>query len=126
MITEWIAGIGVDLAYTDRLPAGWLGAYDDDTRRILLRPGLTRPLEEQALTHEYVHAWHRDRTSHPTVEWRAWRESAQLIVEPLAYAAAERVSTSSLYIAQELGTTVKIIESFRHAMVRGEILAHAA
>jgi hypothetical protein len=68
-----------------------------------------------------VHAWHHDRTSHPTVEWRAWRGAAQILINPEAYAAAELVSTSSLYIAQELGVTTRIVEIYRQALVRGEI-----
>ena len=126
MIARWIADIGVDLVYTDDLPTTWLGAYLDDERRILIRRGLTRALNQQTLAHEFMHAWHGDRSSHPTIEWRAWRGAARIIVDPAEYAAAERVSTSSLYIAQELGTTVKIIEAYRKALVRGEILAEAA
>jgi len=125
-ITELIEQLGVYLEYTDALPPQRLGAYLDDERRILIRRGLTTPLEQETLHHEYAHAWHRDRSSHPAIEWRAWRFAAQLIVDPLAYAAVERVSTSSLYIAQELGTTVKIIESYRLALVRGELYAEAA
>lgn len=126
MITRWIADLGVDLVYTDDLPATWLGAYLDDERRILVRRGLTRPLELQTLAHEYVHAWYRDRSSHPTIEWRAWRGTARILVDPAAYAAAERVSTSSIYIAQELGVTARVVEAYRKALVRGEILAKAA
>lgn len=78
-------------------------------------------MEEETLVHEYVHALHRDRSCHPAVEWRAWREAAKLIVDPLAYAAAEVCSTSSAWIARELNTTVKIIEAYRKAITRGEI-----
>ena len=125
MITDWINDIGVELIYTNDLPPQRLGAYLDDERRILIRHGLPYALEQETLHHEFVHAWHRDRTSHPAIEWRAWRYAAQLIVSPDAYASAERVSTSSLYIAQELGTTVRIIETYRKALSRGEIVLAA-
>lgn len=125
-ITERIRSIGVDLTWTDALPPQRLGAYLDDERRILIRSGLTTPLEQETLHHEFIHAWHRDRTSHPAVEWRAWREAAAMIIRPIEYAAAERISTSSAYIAHELGTTVRIVESYRRALARGELLAKAA
>lgn len=126
MITDWIAAIGVDLDYVDGLPDARLGAYLDDQRRILIRPGLTPLLEEQTLAHEFVHAYYRDRESTPYTEWRAWLGTARILIDPHEYAAAERISTSSLYIAQELGTTVRVIEVWRSALVRGEILLQAA
>ena len=121
MIADWIRDIGVDLVYTRDLPANRLGAYLDDERRILIRQGLPYTIEQETLAHEYMHAWHRDRTSHPAVEWRAWRGAAKILIDPAEYAAAEQVSTSSLYIAQELGVTVRIVEIYREALVRGEI-----
>lgn len=124
-ITGWIRDLGIDLEYTQDLPKERLGAYLDDECRILIRAGLPLPLELETLAHEFVHAFHRDRTSHPTVEWRAWGGAAQILIAPEAYAAAEQVSTSSLYIAQELGVTTRIVEIYRQALVRGEIILAA-
>jgi hypothetical protein len=125
-VYDWIADLGVDLVYTSDMPGHRLGAYLDDERKILCRPNLTLPLEQETLHHEYVHALHRDRSCHPAIEWRAWREAARLIVDPRAYARAERMSHDSRFIAHELGTTTKIIEAFHRAMLRGEILSHVA
>lgn len=125
-VYDWIADLGVELVYTSDMPAHRLGAYLDDDRKILCRPNLTQPLEQETLHHEYVHALHRDRCCHPAIEWRAWREAARLIVDPHAYASAERMSLDASYIARELGTTTKIIEAFRRAMLRGEILPKVA
>lgn len=125
-IYDRIAQIGVALIYTHDLPADRLGAYLDNERRILIRAGLTYPLEQETLHHEYVHALHRDRTSHPAVEWRAWREAAKLIIDPVAYIAAEALSTSTEWIARELGTTPRIVDAFQRGLARGEILARAA
>lgn len=124
-VFDWIERIGVTIEYTNDLPEQRLGCYLDDERTILIRPNLTHPKEQETLCHEYVHAFYRDTTCHPAVEWRAWREAARLIVDPLAYAAAEACSTSSIWIAKELGTTVKIIESYRKAVTRGEIMLAA-
>ena len=120
-----ISALGVELVYTTELPPQRLGCYLDDERVIQVRKGLTWPLEQETLYHEYIHALHRDRSQHPAIEWRAWREASRLIVDPIAYARAERMSHSSAWIARELGTTVKIIESYRKAIHRGEILLAA-
>ncbi len=125
-VFDWIEQIGVELVYTSAMPPNRLGAYLDDERRILVRPGLTWPLEEETLVHEYCHALKRDRSKHPTIEWRAWRETARILVPPIAYARAESISLDASYIARELGTTTKVIEVYRKAILRGEILALTA
>lgn len=116
-----ITEIDCMLVYTRDLPPQRLGAYLDDERTILVREGLTQDLEIETLAHEYIHALHRDRSSHPAIEWRAWREAAQLIVDVRAYAGAETISDSAAWIAHEIGTTTRIVEAFRKAVVRGEI-----
>ncbi|MBS0231741.1 MAG: hypothetical protein JSS52_11370 [Proteobacteria bacterium] len=124
-VFDWIDALGVELVFTNDVPPYRLGCYLDDTRTIKIRCGLSPEKEQETLHHEYVHALHRDRSCHPAIEWRAWREAAKLIVDPLAYAAAERMSIDSSYIARELGTTTKIIEAYRKAIMRGEILIAA-
>ncbi|MGF3056196.1 hypothetical protein [Microbacterium sp. YY-01] len=120
-VVDWIDDLGVTLEYTNDLPSYRLGAYLDDERRILVRMGLTHVLEQETLHHEYAHALYRDRSCHPATEWRAWREAARLIVDPVAYARAERLSLDSGYIAHELGTTKRVIDVYRQGLLRGEI-----
>ena len=67
----------------------------------------------------------RDRSRHPAIEWRAWRTAARLLVNDKAYAAAEAISDNPAFIARELGVTVRIIEAYRKAIHRGEILLAA-
>lgn len=124
-IWDQISALGVELIYTNDLPPQRLGCYLDDERTILIRATLHGALELETLAHEYVHAVHRDRTKHPAVEWRAWREAARLLVDDDAYAAAERISHDVGYIARELGVTIRIIEAYRKAIHRGEILLAA-
>lgn len=116
-----LSQLGVKLEYTSELPPLWVGAYLDDEKRVLIRRGLTPEQDEQARWHETAHAYYRDRESTPAIERRAWVYAARMIVDPLAYAAAERISTSSMFIAQELGTTTRIIETYRAAIVSGEL-----
>lgn len=120
-LLSMIDELGVNVEYTTDLPPQRLGAYLDDERVILIRASLCGALERETLAHEYVHAYHRDRTKHPAVEWRAWREAAQLLINPAEYARAEHLSLDAGYIARELGTTIRIIEAYRKAIHRGEI-----
>lgn len=124
-IWDRISELGVKLIYTNDLPPQRLGCYLDDERTIMIRASLHGALELETLAHEYVHAVYRDRTKHPAIEWRAWREAARLLVDDDGYAAAERISHDAGYIARELGVTVRIIEAYRKAIHRGEILLAA-
>lgn len=120
-VCERIHALGVRIEYTRHLPPQRLGCYLDDERLILIRWSLSGPLEVETLAHEYIHARHRDRSRHPAIEWRAWREAAQLIIDPVEYARAERICDDPLWIAHELDTTTRIIEAYRKGIQRGEI-----
>ncbi len=120
-IYQRIEAMGIELVYTADLPPHRLGCYVDDEKRIYCRSNLTAPYEAETLHHEAVHAYYRDTSCHPSIEWRAWREAARMIVDPLAYEAAERMSHDSAWIARELGTTRRIVEAYRKAITRGEI-----
>lgn len=118
-----IADLGVRVDYTNELPPQRLGCYLDDEKLILIRATLHGSLEAETLAHEYAHALYGDRSHHPTIEWRAWRTAAQLLVDVDAYADAERVCDDVGYIARELGVTIRIIQAYRKAVHRGELLA---
>lgn len=124
-IWDLISELGVELIYTEDLPSQRLGCYLDDERRILIRASLHGALELETLAHEYAHAFYHDRSRHPAIEWRAWRTAARLLVNDKAYAAAEAISDNPAFIARELGVTVRIIEAYRKAIHRGEILLAA-
>ena len=89
-IWDRISELGVKLIYTNDLPPQRLGCYLDDERTIMIRASLHGALELETLAHEYVHAVYRDRTKHPAIEWRAWREAARLLVDDDGYAAAAK------------------------------------
>lgn len=116
-----IEDLGVRLEYRNDLPAGRLGVYYDDERLIVIRANLTLPLEAETLCHEYVHAKYRDRSCHPTLEHRAQREAAQMLIHPDDYASAERISSSTLAIAQELGVTHHMVRVFQDGVLTGRI-----
>lgn len=119
-----IEALGVRLEYSSDLPPNRLGAYYDDRRLIVVRANLTHTLEEETLCHEYVHAKYRDRSCHPTIEHRAQREAAQMLIEPTAYARAERINANPLAIAKELDVTLHMVEVFHRAVRSGHIDIH--
>lgn len=70
--------------------------------------------EIETLHHEYIHALHRDQSTHPALEHRAKREAARMIIDPDRYAAAEAVSADPLNLARELGTTLTVVRDYQN------------
>ncbi|RWZ52562.1 hypothetical protein ELQ90_00970 [Labedella phragmitis] len=120
-IHELIADLGVSIEYSPDLPPGRLGAYLDDERRIIIRTGLTTPLERETLHHEYVHALYRDRASTPRAERRAERESAVMLVDEHRYAEAERNGLSALGIARHLDVPLAVVQVYQREILAGRI-----
>jgi Zn-dependent peptidase ImmA (M78 family) len=104
------AGIEVRTA---RLPSGWLGAYDDPRRRILLARGLT-PVEERCvLAHELGHALRMHVGTSATAERAAERFAARILIDPVALRAACAWAHDDVELAEELGVTVDILRAYR-------------
>lgn len=120
-IHDLIAELGVRVEYSADLPPGRLGAYLDDERRILIRAGLSGPLERETLHHEYVHARYRDRSSTPPVERRAERESAMMLIDERAYAEAERSGLSALGIARQLDLPLAVVAVYQREILAGRL-----
>lgn len=120
-IHDLIDRLGVRVEYTSDLPAGRLGAYLDDERRILVRVGLTAPLERETLHHEYVHAKYRDRRSDAATERRAERECARMLVDEHEYALAERAGLSPLGIARQLDVPLAVIGVYQREILAGRL-----
>ena len=120
-IHELIDRLGVRVEYRTDLPPGRLGAYLDDQRRILVRAGLTAPLERETLHHEYVHAKYRDRGSDAAAERRAERECARMLIDEAEYAAAERAGLSPLGIARHLDLPLAVIAVYQREVLAGRL-----
>lgn len=116
-----IEGLGVGVEYRWDLPPGRLGAYLDDRRSIVVRGGLTGPLELETLHHEYVHAKYRDRTTDAAAERRAERECAAMLVDEVEYAEAERCGLSPVAIARQLGVPAAVIEVYQREIIAGRL-----
>ncbi|PSL37933.1 hypothetical protein CLV49_1541 [Labedella gwakjiensis] len=120
-IHDLIGRLGVRVEYRADLPPGRLGAYLDDERRILIRSGLTGPLERETLHHEYVHAKYRDRGSDPSAERRAERECASMLIDEREYAAAERSGLSPLGIAHQLDVPLAVVRVYQREILAGRL-----
>ena len=108
-------GVRVHVAHIDN--PNRLGFYSHKNRVIVLRLGLT-PFElRSVLAHELIHASWGDEcggtTDDKKMERRADRLAAEMLVSPEAYAAAEFLDPSPAAIADELGVTVEIIETYQ-------------
>ncbi len=120
-IHDLIAELGVRIDYRSDLPPGRLGAYLDDERRIVVRSGLTGPLERETLHHEYVHAKYRDRASTPAVERRAERECAAMLIDEEEYASAERSGLSAPAIARHLDVPFAVVAVYQREILAGRL-----
>lgn len=114
-----IARLGVRVEYRSDLPPGRLGAYLDEERSIVVRSGLTGPLERETLHHEYVHAKYGDRSSSAAAERRAERECARMLIDEDRYAEAERCGLSPSAIARQLDIPVAVVEVYRREVLSG-------
>lgn len=104
--------LGVDVGVS-ALPPGWLGAYDDAERRILLAPGLT-PVEQRCvLAHELGHALRRHVGRAPADERAAERFAALLLIDPDALRTACAWARDDEELADELGVTVDVVLAYR-------------
>ena len=112
------AGLGVRLhgAY---LPDGDLGYYSPDEDRIYFDLTLT-PLERRCtIAHELGHAYYGHRSDSDQNERIADTYAAELLIDPVAYAAAEQVSDDVEFLAEELCVVPGLIEHYRrHCLQR--------
>ncbi|WP_373922201.1 ImmA/IrrE family metallo-endopeptidase [Rhodococcus sp. LW-XY12] len=99
---------------------GRAGHYDDETRTIVLRPGLTRRRKRGVLAHELGHAFYRHiRSCDPYLKARQERQAdeyaARLLITADEYARAEQIHGPNVrMLAYELDVTEPIILAWRN------------
>lgn len=91
------------------------GVYCDAAGLIVLNPRLTRSGEVFTLAHELVHALRCDVCAQSReVEVLVDQAAARMLVDPVAYAAAERLVGGDVYgLAEELGVSVECVVAYR-------------
>ncbi|QUW17638.1 ImmA/IrrE family metallo-endopeptidase [Agrococcus sp. Marseille-Q4369] len=99
--------------HTAALPQGFLGAFDHERQRILLARGLTPVEQRSVLAHELGHALLMHVGSSSADERAAERFAARVLIDPGALAAACRWARDDVELADELGVTVDIVQSYR-------------
>lgn len=104
-----------------RLPGILDGIYCLATNTVLIDRRITYTRKRCALVHELVHWQHGDDTSDgcagSRIERRCRRETAMLLINPTAYALAERMYDGEPnQMAAELNVTVQVIEDYRQIL----------
>lgn len=91
--------------------------YDDRKHIIYLSVGLNDRQKRCALAHELIHAEHHDTGRDPKSEWRARKETALWLIDPLDYASAERVYDGNTYaIAVQLDVTLQVLHDYQQIL----------
>ena len=91
--------------------------YDDRKHIIYLSVGLNDRQKRCALAHELIHAKHHDTGRDPKSEWRARKETALWLINPLDYANAERVYDGNTYaIAVQLDVTLQVLHDYQQIL----------
>lgn len=89
------------------------GIYNEAERLITVEIGLAMPQLKETLAHELGHCFHADVESSPLHERRADRYAARLLIDPMAYKAAELIDPDPAAIAAELGQTRRMVRLFQ-------------
>lgn len=110
-------GVSVHVAH---LPPPYRGFYDADRRRVIYDFNLTPAERLEVLAHELGHAFHDHRCrQNAEAELQADIYAAELLVDPDTLARLERISSDPEAIADEMGLTVRVIETYwRHCITR--------
>ncbi|MBT2503012.1 ImmA/IrrE family metallo-endopeptidase [Curtobacterium sp. ISL-83] len=108
------ASYGVRIVYCHIDDAN--GFYDVEDSAVKVDISLTPDEKRSVIAHElgHVHHGHTCGGVHNSrIERQARAYAAYLLVHPIDYAAAERVSADAFHIAEELGVTVELIDDYR-------------
>ncbi|MDV2477468.1 ImmA/IrrE family metallo-endopeptidase [Rhodococcus zopfii] len=105
------------------------GHYDDETRTIVLRPGLPRRRRRGVLGHELGHAYYKHiRCGDPYLSARQERQAdeyaARLLITPEEYARAEQIHGPNVHmIAYELDVTRPIVVAWQNMYRAGRYVS---
>lgn len=101
------------------LEDGVLGFYEPTEARVYFTFGLTHSEQRSVIAHElaHVHFGHTCESDEAEREADTW--AAQLLIHPLAYAAAEQHTHDAHDMAEELDVTVGLVHHYRtHCLQR--------
>ncbi len=100
------------------LPGMTSGLYDEKTRTIILSTGLNSRQKRCTLAHELNHATHHDTGRDPKTEYRARKQTALQLIDPLDYITAENMYENNLFaIATYLDVTQQVLNDYRQIII---------
>lgn len=122
--------LGIDV-WSQRLPVGVCGYYDDGNGVIVVEREQTYRRKRCALVHELVHWSHRDVRcgwlSDDRDERRTRRETARLLVDDDEYRTAEMMYDGDLCaMAMELDVTRQVIGDYRSLVLEALVTSRRA
>lgn len=103
-------GVTVHIAH---LPDGYLGGWYPEEQRIYLGIGLTPCETRCVLAHELGHVYYGHTCDDDRAETQADVYAARLLIDPAAYARAERLTSTDVDLAEELGVTLDVLHTYR-------------
>lgn len=103
-------GVSVHVAH---LPGDLLGGWYPETARVFVRFGLTPSEFRSVLAHELGHVYYQHTCDDGPSEAQANLYAARLLIDDEAYVRAEAVSPHPHDIAEELGVTVELVQTYR-------------
>ncbi|MFC2663583.1 MAG: ImmA/IrrE family metallo-endopeptidase [Scardovia wiggsiae] len=88
--------------------------YDDRKHIIYLSVGLNDRQKRCALAHELIHAKYHDTGRDPKSEWRARKETALWLIDPLDYITVENMYEGNLFaMAVQLDVTLQVLKDYQ-------------
>lgn len=106
-------GVTISLAHLDEIDESLLGYYDHDSSEVVVEISLTQAQKKAVIAHELGHAFYSHECGSKRNERQANRYAAELLVDPVLYAEAERINDSCESIARELEVTPEIVKDYR-------------
>lgn len=106
-------GVTISVAHIEGLDENLLGYYDHDSSEVVVEISLTHAQKKAVIAHELGHAYYSHECGGKRNERQANRYAAELLVDPVEYATAERLNDSPEAIARELDVTPEIVKDYR-------------
>lgn len=126
---DYAASRGVRIEYCDLSHLRRLGDFDSATKHIRLQVGMLHRLERSVLAHELAHEFYADEPSifggrSRRCEDRADEWAAHFLIDHDEYRLAEeKFADHTLWIAQELDVTERLVIAYERTLTRlGDIV----
>lgn len=117
MLLDHATQLGVSVKFQNL--GAMQGCYRHHEQVIEIDPALGDGMwAKSVLAHELGHAWWRHTKTTDETERQADEYAARLLIDPTEYEDAERISHNPMFIAQELGVTIRLVKAWQGLMMQ--------